>query len=96
MAPFYGWGSTASRLQRHYEETAYFLPLSFQKFVILIRSTTKDERLRRTVSHPVVFNLCINVVIIKYKLKPQSCYYKVVKNLFPLHIRRPNDYIAET
>ena len=24
MTPFYGWGSTASRLQRHYEETADF------------------------------------------------------------------------
>ena len=28
MAPFYGWGSTASRLQRHFEETVYFLPPS--------------------------------------------------------------------
>ena len=24
--PFYGWGSTASRLQSHYEEAVYFLP----------------------------------------------------------------------
>ena len=28
MTPFYGWGSTAARLQSHYEETVYFLPLS--------------------------------------------------------------------
>ena len=28
MAPFYGLGSTASRLQSHYEETVYLLPLS--------------------------------------------------------------------
>ena len=26
-APFYRWGSTASRLQSHYEEAVYFLPL---------------------------------------------------------------------
>ena len=33
MAPFYGWDSTASRLQSHYEEVFYFLPsiLSFPK-----------------------------------------------------------------
>ena len=31
MAPFYGWGSTASRLQSHYEEAVYFLLLSSQK-----------------------------------------------------------------
>ena len=26
MGPFYGWGSTASRLQSHYEETVHFFP----------------------------------------------------------------------
>ena len=28
MALFYGWCSTASRLQSHYKETVYFSPLS--------------------------------------------------------------------
>ena len=28
MAPFYGWGSTGSRLQSHFEEAVYFLPLT--------------------------------------------------------------------
>ena len=32
MAPFYGWKSTVSRLQSHYEEAVYFLELSSQKF----------------------------------------------------------------
>ena len=36
MAPFYGRDSTASRLQSHYEEAAYFLSLSSQKFLVLI------------------------------------------------------------
>ena len=45
MAPFYGWGSTASRLQSHYKKTVYFLPLRLKKFLILI-----------WLSHPVVLN----------------------------------------
>ena len=39
MAPFYGWGSIASRLQSHIEEAVYFLLLSSQKFLVLIWST---------------------------------------------------------
>ena len=35
MVPFYGWGSTASRLYSHFEEAVYFLPLSSQKFLVL-------------------------------------------------------------
>ena len=31
MAPFYGWGSTGSRLQSHYEEALYSLPLSYHR-----------------------------------------------------------------
>ena len=38
MAASYEWGSTASRLQSHYKEIVYFLPLSSQKFQVLIRS----------------------------------------------------------
>ena len=29
MAPFYGWGSTASRLRSHYEEVIHVLPHFF-------------------------------------------------------------------
>ena len=36
MAPFYGWGSTVSRLQNHCKEVVYFLPLSSQKFLVQI------------------------------------------------------------
>ena len=35
MTPFYGWGSTVSRLQSHYKETDYFLPFSFQELLVL-------------------------------------------------------------
>ena len=29
MVPFYGWGSTASRLQSRYEEAVYFFTIKF-------------------------------------------------------------------
>ena len=38
MVHFYGWGSTVSRLQTHYEEAVYYLYLSSQKFLVLIVS----------------------------------------------------------
>ena len=41
MALFNGWGSTASRLQSHYKEAVNFLPLSSQKFLVLIWSTSE-------------------------------------------------------
>ena len=38
---FYGWDLTASRLQSHYEEVVYFLPLISQKFLVLISLTSE-------------------------------------------------------
>ena len=35
MVNFYGWGSSASRSETHYEEAVYFLQLSSQKFLVL-------------------------------------------------------------
>ena len=43
----------------------------------------KDERLRWPWSHPVVLNLCINLVIVKYKLKSQ---YVKLTQLWPLTV----------
>ena len=39
MAPFWGWSSTVSKLQSHYDEPAYFLSLSPQEVLVLIWST---------------------------------------------------------
>ena len=36
MAPFYWWSLAASRLEGHYKEAVYFLPLSPQKFTVLL------------------------------------------------------------
>ena len=35
MVHFYGWGSTTSRLETHYEEAVNYLQLSSQKFLVL-------------------------------------------------------------
>ena len=48
MAPFYGWSSTFSRLQCHYRETVYFLPLSSQKFLVPIWLTSKGWKAEST------------------------------------------------
>ena len=40
MASFFGWGSNASRLMP-IEEAVYFLPLSSQKFLVLILSNSE-------------------------------------------------------
>ena len=42
MAPFYVWGSTALRIESHYEETVHFLPLGPQEYLALISSTSKE------------------------------------------------------
>ena len=56
MDPFYGWGSTASRLEP-FKEAVYFIALSSQKFLILILLTVEDERLSRLWSQPMVLNM---------------------------------------
>ena len=58
MNPFYGCGSTVSRLQSHYKEIVYFLPVSSQKFLVLIWSTSEEWKgeLSQPWSHPVVLN----------------------------------------
>ena len=40
----------------HFEEAVYFLPPSFQKFLVLTYRPGKDERLGRPWSHSVVLN----------------------------------------
>ena len=55
MAPFYRWGTTASRLQSHYEEVVYFLPLSFQKFLVLIWSISEGLKTGSTLEPPSGF-----------------------------------------
>ena len=43
MIPFYGWGSTVSRLRSYYKETVYFLPLGPKEVLRLIWLTSGSE-----------------------------------------------------
>ena len=53
---WYRWGSSASRLQSHYEEAVYFLSLSSLTGYSFSRPQ-KNERLSQPWSHPVVLNM---------------------------------------
>ena len=48
MNPFYGWGSTSSRLKSHYEEAVYFLPPHPQKFLVHLWSTLEGWKAKLT------------------------------------------------
>ena len=52
MAPFYGYGSTISRLQSHYEVTVKFLPLSSKDFLVLISWTSKGWKAKSALEPP--------------------------------------------
>ena len=43
MAPFYGWALT-DQGKSHFEEALYFLPLTPQKFLVLILSSSEGRR----------------------------------------------------
>ena len=55
MTPFYGWGSTVSRLEPLQGGSLYFLTVSSQKLYSFYRPH-KDEGLSQPWSHPVVLN----------------------------------------
>ena len=44
----YGWISTVSRRQSHYEETVYFLPQSSQEYPVLISSISEGWKVEST------------------------------------------------
>ena len=55
MARFYGWSLSASRLQSHYEEAVYFLPLSSQKILVLTWLTSEGSKAESTLEPPSGF-----------------------------------------
>ena len=57
MVPFYGWDSTASRLQGHYGEIVDFSSLRSQKFLVLIWLTQEKWNDKSTSELPSGFEL---------------------------------------
>ena len=55
MTPFYGLGSTVSKLQSHYKDTVYFLALSLQGYLVLISSTLEERKAEPTLKPPSGF-----------------------------------------
>ena len=55
MVTFEVSGSTVSKLQSHYKEIVYFLPLNPQKFLILIWSTLEGWKAKSTLEPPISF-----------------------------------------
>ena len=51
----YGLGSTVSRLQSHYQETGFFLPLCPQEFLVRIWSTSEVWKTKLTLELPSGF-----------------------------------------
>ena len=79
MPPFCGW----VQLPQGYTEPLWGDSLLFNRNSwYSLNQSQKDERLRWPWSHPVVLNLCINLVITKYKLKSQ---FKLTQ-LWPLTV----------
>ena len=82
-APFLWMGCNCLKaIQSHYEETVYFLPDI--PGIYPLSQSRKDERLRWPWNHPVVLNLCINLVITKSEIK--SKYVKLTQ-LWPLTVK---------
>ena len=57
MNSFYGSNSTVPRLQKHYEETVYFLQVSPEEFQVLILSTLERWKTKLTLEPPSGFEL---------------------------------------
>ena len=55
MAPFYGWGSTVSRLQNPYKEFVDFLQLSSMGFLTIIWLTSEEWKAEPTLEPPIGF-----------------------------------------
>ena len=102
---FCWWGATGSRLDGATTRRQFTF---CQKFLLLIRSKLERWKAEMTLKPSSGFQLVSQPSITKYKLKSQfklNCELfqsefsvlsgKLIKNIFPLHICRPNDYTIE-
>ena len=89
MAPFYGRGSTASRVQSHYKETVYFLPLSSQKLLVLILSSSEGWKAESTLELPSGFKHRTPGSVIQHLKPPGHCSSKGFHRNFYNHFKIP-------
>ena len=94
MAPFYGRVSTASMLQSNFGEAVYFLPLSSQKFLVLILLTSEGWKAESTLEPRIGLELGTpglesSILITRplihktsHKKSPQNVHEMLTKVLF--------------
>ena len=87
MVPIHGWGLIVSRLQSHYAETVYFLPLSSQELLVVHRN---GNRICRSLSSTIQ----------NQKIKPGSTEVPTFSNnhncfFNDLHIQMPFTFNLE-
>ena len=80
MVPFCGWGAPASSLYRAAMRRQFTF---YQKFLVLIKSISEGLKAEMTLKPSSGLNLCINLIITKYKLKWQ---YVKLTQLWPLTV----------
>ena len=102
MAPFYGWDSTASRLQPLRGGSLLFTIQFPRNFWYSFDPPQNDERLSRHLNHPVVLNtgsldwessaLSTRPLLHKIKLNISSA---TLRHLFPFHRLIATDWHQE-
>ena len=78
--PFCGWGAPASSLYRATMRRQFIF---YQKFLVLINAISEGLKAEMTLKPSSGLNLCINLVITKYKLQWQ---YVKLAQLWPLTV----------
>ena len=91
MVTFYGRGSTAERLQSHYENAVYFLPLSSEKFLVPIWSTSEGWKAESTLEPPGGFEHRTIGLCCWYSMKAR---YVIIGTLTLLTIKNIINYFV--
>ena len=111
LTPFCGWGATASRLYRANKRRQFTFYQKFLVLVRSISEGWKAEMILKSSSgfelvfQPSYYQIQIIVTIQADSIMTLNCELfqsefsvlsgRLIKNMFPLHICRPNDYTIE-
>ena len=91
MAAFYGWSSIVSRLQNHYEETVYLLPLSSQEAAVLLSSTSESVNIcsLKSKGQGNTGNVKLDRIIFQIRIT----YQKNTENIADVTINSGNNFL---